>query len=61
MAEVILAALFVSSGALSLSGLLICSGFLWVGRWEYRFRREFRTWDAYWPIEIPADLLDPLY
>lgn len=61
MAAVFLVVLFMSSGGITVSGLLVCSEFHWVRRWEYLIRREFRTWDLYWPIEIPADLSDPLY
>ncbi|GAB3243511.1 hypothetical protein [Kineosporia babensis] len=61
MTALLMSVLFGVSSALILTGFLICAEYRWVGRCEYRLRCRWRTWDAYWPIEVPAELSVPLY
>jgi hypothetical protein len=56
-----LAFVLLSVGTIVFAGLAITAEYRWVRRSEYLIRLEYRTWDQYWPIEIPFDLSDPLY
>ncbi len=53
--------LFLAPSTLILTGFVICAEYRWVARLEYLARVDTRNWDAYWPIEIPANLDVPLY
>ncbi|GLY13606.1 hypothetical protein LWF15_00900 [Kineosporia rhizophila] len=61
MTAVLLTWLFMASWALVATGWAVCAQYRWVGRCEYLIRCEYRTWDDYWPIVVPAVVVVDLY